>query len=265
MMAIDELAYASPFRSWSPLGKFLVALVLLISALMASSVVVPIIGFIIGFVLLAISTRFKFPRIIIFAILEGVLIILLGAIVIAFVTAGEPLWDLDLGLFVLHFSRQGVDLGLMIFFRAVAGIAVMLFFATSTPIPYLTNALRQIRVPKEIIELTMLIYRYSFLLLEQLEIMNLAAHCRLGFRGYRNKFRTTARLTVGIFTRSLDMAERSQVALNCRCFRGEFNCYRPPAKVTVRWILASIILFEAMNIVNLIILDPGLLSVAFQM
>ena len=100
---------------------------------------------------------------------------------------------------MLNFSKQGVDLGMLVFMRAVAGVTVMLFFATSTPIPHLANALRQAKIPAEIVELTILIYRYSFLLLEQLDTMYIAAHSRLGFRGYKNKFRTTAKLMVGIF------------------------------------------------------------------
>ncbi len=265
MLAIDEIAYASPFKDWSPLGKFALALSLLISSLMASSIVVPFLIFLISFALLFYSTKMRFPRVIVLALLDGLVIFFIGAVVIALVTAGETMWTVDLGIFVLNFSQQGVKLGMLVFLRAVAGVTVMLFFATSTPLPYFANALRQIKIPKEFIELTVLIYRYSFLLLEQLDTMYVAAHCRLGFRGYKNKFRTTAKLTVGMFTRSLDMAERSQVALNCRGFRGEFHCYRPPKKVTVRWVLASIVMFEIMNIINQFLANPSSLTALFRM
>jgi cobalt/nickel transport system permease protein len=259
MFAIDEIAYASPFKEWPPLGKFALALSLLVSSLVASSVVIPILVFLIGFSLLFYSTKMRFPRVIILALVDGLGIFLIGAIVIALVTAGEPLWSIDLGIIVLNFSKQGVDLGLLVFLRAVAGVTVMLFFATSTPIPYFAHALRQLRLPKEIVELTVLIYRYSFLLLEQLDTMYIAAHCRLGFRGVKNKFRTTAKISVGIFTRSLDIAERSQVALNCRSFRGEFHALHPPAKLTANWILFPIIVFGIMYVINLIVVNPAVL------
>lgn len=265
LMAIDEIAYASPFRDWSPLGKLAISLSMLISSLVATSLAVPSLVLVIGLALLFISTRMRFPRVIAFAILEGLGIFFLGALVIALVTYGDALWSLDLGFIVLNFSRQGVELGTMVFLRATAGVTVMLFFATSTPIPYLANALRQARLPKEIVELTILIYRYSFLLLEQMETMTIAADCRLGFRGYKNKLKTTAKLAVGIFTRSLDVADRSQVALNCRGFRGEFHCYRSPAKITPKWVLAALSFFMLMFIVNVILVNPQSLTTLFHM
>jgi cobalt/nickel transport system permease protein len=265
MFAIDEIAYASPFRDWSPLGKFVLALSLLISSLLASSIVIPFLVFLIGFSLLVYSTKMRLPRVIVIALLDGLLIFFIGAVVIAFVTSGETLFSLNLGFATINFSRQGVDLGMMVFLRAVAGASVMLFFATSTPIPHLANALRQVRIPAEIVELAILIYRYSFLLLEQLDTMYIAAHSRLGFNGYKNKFRTTAKLMVGVFIRSLDVAERSQVALNCRSFRGEFHCYRPPAKITAKWVFVSIFVVVSMYLANLIVADPGSLTALFRL
>jgi cobalt/nickel transport system permease protein len=265
MFAIDEIAYASPFRDWSPLGKFLLALSLLVSSLVASSIVIPLLVFIIGFGLLFYSTRLRFPRVIILALLEGLVIFVIGAAVIAFVTTGDPLWSINLGFATLNFSRQGVELGTLVLLRAVAGVTVMLFFATSTPIPHLANALRQVKIPAEIVELTILIYRYSFLLLEQLDTMYIAAESRLGFRGYKTRFRTTAKIMVGVFSRSLDVAERSQVALNIRSFRGEFHCYRPPAKVTAKWLVASVSVFLALSIVNMAIVNPAPLTALFNL
>lgn len=255
MHAMDEIAYASPFRDWSPLGKLIFAMTLLVSSLMASSLDIPLIVTLIGLVLLFLSSRMRFPRVIALALLEGVGIFVLGSFMIALVTAGDTVWSVDLGFFVLTLSRQGLELGGLVFLRAVAGITVMLFFATSTPIPHLANALRQIRVPAELVELTVLVYRYSFLLLEQLDTMYVAAHSRLGFRGLRARFRTTGKLLVGIFIRSLDMAERSQTALNCRSFIGEFHCYRPPARMSFKWGIAAISVFLLLFSINLHVVD----------
>ena len=265
MFAMDEVAYASPFRDWSPLGKFVIALTLLISSLMASSIVIPFLVFIVGFCLMFYSTRFRLPRVITIALLEGLGIFLIGAIVISLVTSGDHLISIGLGDLELNFSKQGVDLGLLIFLRAVAGATVMLFFATSTPIPYLANALRQLRIPKEIVELIVLVYRYSFLLLEQMDSMYNAAECRLGLSGFKNRLRTTVKIMVGVFTRSLEVAERSQIALSCRSFKGEFHSYRAPAKLTARWVFASLLTFVLLYVINLMLVNPAPLVSLFRM
>jgi cobalt ECF transporter T component CbiQ len=265
MMTIDEMAFASPARDWSPLGKLVLALSLLISSLVASTLIIPILVFSIGFGLLFYSSRMRFPRVIALLLLESLAIFIIGGAVIAMVTAGDIVWSGSIGPLAISFTRQGIDLGLLVIMRAVAGVTVMLFFATSTPIPYFANALGQLRLPREIVELTVLVYRYSFLMLEQLSTMYVAAGCRLGFRGYRNKFRTTARLAVGVFTRSLDMAERSQVALDCRCFRGDFRSYREPSRLSVGWVAVSLLAFALLYAFNVLLVSPGSLAALFSM
>ncbi|MCU0861327.1 MAG: hypothetical protein MUE65_03310 [Methanomassiliicoccales archaeon] len=233
MFAIDELAYASPMIHWPPLGKFALVLALLVGSLVSSFLVIPFGVFILGMALLIISTRLRFPKVIALALLEGVAIILFGAVIIAFLTqVGEPLLQYRVFGVDLVLTEGGIHQGLMVFLRALAGVSVMLFFATSTPIPHLAAALRQLRVPAYITELVILVYRYSFLLFEQLQVLYTAAQCRLGFRGTRNKF------------------QRSQVALSCRNFQGEFPAFRPPARITAYWVIVPIVALATILLAN---------------
>ena len=248
--SIDEIAFASPMRRWPPLGKLFLALSMLFASIFASSIVVPGIVLVLGTTLLAYSTRFRFPRVVLIALLDGLAVLIIGSLVIALITPGTTLYSLDLFGLRLNLSDSGMDLGLLVFMRALAGMSVMLFFATSTPIPHLSEAMEQLRLPKEISELVVLIYRYSFLLLELLGTMYLAAQCRLGFKGWRNKFRTSGKLAVGLFTRSMEVADRSQVALECRGFRGQFHSFHPPAKVTWVWIVLPLLIFAGLFILN---------------
>ena len=251
MFAIDELAYASPMRHWPPLGKFLLVMALLIASLISTSLVIPIAVFIVGMVLLFLSTHLRFPRVIALALLEGMAIFLIGAMVITFVTVeGNVLFSFDFLSFEITVTEGGLKLGLTIFLRALAGVTVMLFFATSTPIPHFAAALRQIRMPSYIVELVILVYRYSFLLFEQLDVLYTAAQCRVGFRGTKNKFRTTGKLAVGLFIRSLEVAERSQIALYCRNFKGDFPAFRPPPRMTWGWAILPFLAFGAIYVAN---------------
>jgi cobalt/nickel transport system permease protein len=256
MFAIDELAYSSPMRHWPPLGKFLFVMALLIVSLVSSSLIIPFVVLAIGMALLFLSTHLRFPKVIALAILEGMVIFLIGALIIAFVTReGKVLFDLDLLLAHLSMTEGGLQRGLTVFLRALAGIAVMLFFATSTPIPHFAAALRQLRFPSFITELVILVYRYSFLLFEQLGVLYTAAQCRLGFRGARNKFRTTGKLAVSLFIRSMEVAERSQIALYCRNSRGDFPSFRFPARMTVAWMLLPFLTFGLLFAANFVLTD----------
>jgi len=256
MFAIDELAYSSPMRNWPPLGKFLLVSALLIASLVSSSLVVPVVVLAVGMALLFLSTHLRFPKAIALALLEGMVIFLIGALIIALVAReGKVLFELDLLSVNLGLTEGGLKSGLTVFLRALAGITVMLFFATSTPIPHLAAALRQLGFPSYITELVILVYRYSFLLFEQLGVLYTAAQCRLGFRGARNKFRTTGKLAVSLFIRSMEVAERSQIALYCRNSKGDFPAFRSPARMTVAWILLPFLAFGLLFVANVVLTD----------
>jgi len=246
---IDVLAYNSRMLNWAPLGKLFLAMVLLITGLITNSVVVPLITFIIGVALMAYSTNFKIPFLIALAIMEAILIMVIGCGMISILgSANEPaIWDTNFLWFHIHMTASSFNQAWLVFFRAIAGVTLMLAFATSTPIPHLAQALNQIRMPKEITEIVVLIYRYSFLLLERMEIMWSAAQCRMGFNGFMRTMRTTAGIAVGIFTTSMEIGDKAQSALDCRNYKGYFPIFRKPQSISAIWIMvplaASVVLY----------------------
>ena len=98
-------------------------------------------------------------------------------------------------------------------------------------------------MPREVSELIVLIYRYGFLLLERMDAMWEAAHCRMGFNGFMNTMRTTASITVGIFTSSSNLADKAQIALDCRNYQGYFPIYNTPPRLGIKWIAVTVIAF----------------------
>lgn len=252
-MGMDDLAYQSPMREWPPLGKFFLALALLIVSLVSSTYLIPLIVLSMGLALLLYSTRMKLPHMVALALLNGLAVIAVGCIIIALLTKGGGYLTFPIFGFDLIIYRDGLNLATMVFLRAVAGMVVMLWFISSTPIPHLAVALRQLHLPHEVGEMTILVYRYSFLLLEQLDVMYTAAACRLGFRGMSNRLKTSSRLAVGLFSRSMGMAERSQIALQCRNFKGDFPTFRPPRKMGMVWTLVPILVGGLLLLLNMVL------------
>jgi cobalt transport protein len=148
-------------QRWPPLGKLLLTLSLLLVSLISQTMIVPAAVLVLGLALLMISNRMEMPRAMLLALVDGLVVVAVGAVIIALVTTGSPAWTLWIGPYGLVFTDNGISLALLVFLRAAAGITVMLFFASSTPIPHLAQALRQLRVPREMAELVILVYRYS--------------------------------------------------------------------------------------------------------
>ena len=258
MFELDEMAYRSAALKWSPTGKFVFVLTLLVSSLLSTTLIVPLLVLLLGTMLLGYSVRFRFPRIIGLIILEGVGIVVVGGAVIAAVTPGATVWAVDLLVMKISFSDEGVATASLVTLRALAGMSVMLFFATSTPIPHFADMLVHMKVPKEFAELMVMVYRYSFLLLDEAGRMYLAAQCRLGFQGRMNSLRTYAKMMVGIFIRSIETAERSNVGMQCRNYQSNVAMLRQPKGMTYSWAALSVAAFVLLYQLNELCVSSGI-------
>ena len=228
--------------NWSPLGKLILVIALLIVGLLTDSILVPLITFSIGIILMAYSTNMKIPLILALAIVEAIVIMIIGSGMISIMgSVDEPaLWDGKILWFDIHMTVVSFNKAWLIFFRAVAGVTLMLAFACSTPIPHLSHAFRTLHCPSEITELIVLIYRYAFLLLERFLTMIDAAQCRLGYNGAMTAMRSYGGAMAGTFIFSMELAEKSEAALACRNYQGYFPIYHPPKGMSWVWIVVSI-------------------------
>jgi cobalamin biosynthesis protein CbiM/cobalt ECF transporter T component CbiQ len=221
---VDVFAYGSRMVGWSPLAKLLLVVSLLIINIASPSIWMAVFTGAIGFILLLYGSSLRPPAIMRRLFIYAQVLIIISVLIFAVVTDGETVMRISVFGFAIDFSDAGVSLALLIYARATASLLIMFAFAASTPVPHLSAALRKLRFPGVFVEMMVLIYRYTFLLMESAEKMHTAAECRLGYSSYRKSMRTTSRLSVGVFTRSLDTAERGQITLQCRNYKGEFPC-----------------------------------------
>lgn len=239
MFALDEIAYKSRFRAHSPVGKLLFCLSLLAASLLSPTPLVPLIVLAISTALLCASTKFSLPKILAATYASTALFMLASAAVFAFLQPGKIIFSFQPLAFPPALTREGINLSVLLACRGLAGLAILFFFSSSTPLPHLFTALLQVGVPQYLAELTILVYRYSFMLLEQMGQMYTAASCRLGFSSLSRSFHTSGSILSGLFGRSMDFADRAQAALSCRNYSGSFPAFRKPAPLTAAWIGAS--------------------------
>ena len=250
---MDALAYSSRMLNWAPLGKLLLVIVVLIANVMTDSVVTALAVLAIGLALMAYSTNMRIPFMLGVAIGEAILILIVacGIISINGDTSQPCIWRADFLWLDLYMTADSFNQAWLVMIRAVAGITVMMAFATSTPIPHLAQALRQIRIPDEICEIVVLIYRYAFLLLERMDTMWSAANSRLGFSGFKRSMKTIASIAVGIFTSSMNMADKAQVSLECRGYRGYFPIWNRPQRAGVGCVAAAVAVFALLYVLGM--------------
>jgi len=123
----------------------------------------------------------------------------------------------------LHLTgyEEGLARGLLIMWRVIAGSSLVLFLSMSTPTNKLLMAAAWFKTPKILIELALLIYRYIFVLLDEVTTMRDAQRVRLGYHNWRQSISSFSTLGGGLILRAYDRAERVFDAMLVRGYTGE--------------------------------------------
>ena len=96
----------------------------------------------------------------------------------------------------------------------------LFFIALTTPMIEIFAVLKSLRIPESVLELSMMIYRYIFVFLDQAAMIHNAQVMRLGDAGTRNSLDSFAMLSSVLFLRSWEQGERLIVAMDARCYNG---------------------------------------------
>lgn len=173
---------------------------------------------------------------------------LLSCIIIAFFFGyGEPLLNIGLPWFSWTIFKSGVTMAVATFFRVIGGLSCLYFLVLTTSITDILITLRRIRVPLILIEMSLLIYRYIFLLLDIATQMNTAQKLRLGQSGWKNRIRSMALLAGNLFIRTLEQGERTFTAMSARGYDGEIRTLDDLPSPRV-WSIIGIVFFDALLI-----------------
>lgn len=140
-----------------------------------------------------------------------------GLVVVLLVTpGGETLAE----FWFLSIAEGGVSTATETGLRSLASLSVLGFLVSTTPIPELFAALRRLRLPAFVVELSLLVYRSIQVLIEEADRLRIAAGSRLGFVDRRTTVRSTKLLAGSLLIRSIDRAERLEDAMQARGYAG---------------------------------------------
>jgi cobalt/nickel transport system permease protein len=133
---------------------------------------------------------------------------------------GERLWEWRF----LHVTDAGLLLAATLAMKTVALVTLALTLLASAPLHVTLAAAARLGAPRLLIHLTLLTYRYVFLLLDELNRLRVA----LRVRGFRNAmtghaYRTVGQVTGTLLVRGSDRAEGVAQAMRCRGFDGRFR------------------------------------------
>ncbi|HZW05087.1 MAG TPA: cobalt ECF transporter T component CbiQ [Anaerolineaceae bacterium] len=154
------------------------------------------------------------------------------------VWAGPPyLAKWTLGGLPLRVSAAGLERFLSIGFKSWLSLQAAVLLTATTPFPDLLLALRAIRVPRVLVAVVGLMWRYLFVLIDEVFRMARARAARSGAGetlhgraggSLRWRAGVTGGMAGGLFLRSYDRGERTYLAMLSRGYDGEVRSLPPP-------------------------------------
>ena len=148
-------------------------------------------------------------------------------------------------------SRESAFWAVNLCITALAAVTCLYFLSLNTTMTDILGALRKMHMPRLLIELMMLIYRFVFILLHTASAIMTAQEARLGNRDYRTQLRAFGKMLTALFFISLRKANALYDAMEARGYDGTINVLErnTPAKKKEMILLA---VFELVLILSLI-------------
>ena len=169
------------------------------------------------------------------------LFLALFALPLPWLLAGDgPTWTFG----PIRLSWHGIEVAVLLTAKALALVALFLTIQATAPLETTLQAAHSLRIPALFVQLSLLTYRYVFVLADELRRLRIA----LRVRGYRNRmsrhsYRTAGHIAGTLLVRGYERAERVGQAMRCRGFNGQFrslNSFTPRrADVAAFLILAA--------------------------
>lgn len=142
----------------------------------------------------------------------------------SFTIGSTPIFSITVMSWHGTMMREGLIHGLMLGLHVLGAVSIILLLSSVTPVHKILQALRWFRISKGWIEIAMLMYRYTFTLLEHADDVAAAQKMRLGYRGVNRSLSSMGALAGVVIIRSLDQSAATHQAMTLRGYTGVTPC-----------------------------------------
>lgn len=221
-LSIDYYAYASRLRSVNPVFKVGFSVAVLILTICLNQPVVSLFVILsMGFLTIQRGGVDFFDYLSLMTI--PIVFMIMGSIAIAIGFSRQPIgqFHLNLHFFYVYCSVESIKKALFLILKAFGAVSAMFMLTLSTPSSEIISALKHFHVPKLIIELMNMIYRYIFIMLDTQRKMKNSAESRLGYCDFKTSCLSFGGIASNLFIVSLKKANAYYDAMESRCYDGD--------------------------------------------
>lgn len=241
---LDNYAHYNNLTDMNTYFKVLFGILTMIVSLVSTSPVIPLIIALFMSFLIIFKAKISWKFYLKFFLVPFSFGLLTFVFMAIFFGVGTPV--LELGIFNLTVTADGFNLGFLVFARMLGGFTCLAFIALTTPMTELFSVIELVKMPKILLELAMLMYRYIFVFLDEAINMYHAQETRLGYSSLKKSFKSMGMLGSNLFIRTWLKGEQAYIAMESRCYNGSIRTMREPESLKSMGTcnLALLVLFE---------------------
>jgi cobalt/nickel transport system permease protein len=230
--------------------KIVVAVALILSVITSSRPFMPAAVLV---TCLATMLALRIPiRLVLLRLAAPLWLVLVLVVLQTFLTEGTAIFSLTLAGHEVRASSEGLARGLLLGSRVLGSVSVVLLLGSVTPAYDIFHALRWFGLPEGWVEIALLVYRYTFTLLEQTSDVADAQSLRLGYSSLRRSISSVGVLAGTVITRSIDQAMRTYEAMTLRGYQGNFP-FAPLPKMRRSDLLTVVIALPLITVCYMIV------------
>ena len=170
----------------------------------------------------------------------------LAAIPVIFTISGPALFSLEIGPWTLTATQAGVERLISIGLKSWISVQAAIVLAASTPFPDLMAAMRAVKVPRLLVAVFGLMWRYLFVMADEALRLIRARTARSGHAdqpglkpggslAWRGK--VAGGMAGSLFLRAIERSDRIYMAMVARGYNGDVRTFALPRLRPVDWLI----------------------------
>ncbi len=218
---LDNYAHSNAIRNVNTYFKVLFGIITLIVSLVSTSPIVPLIIFICVSLIIVYKAEIPVNFYLKFLTVPLTFASITFIYMAIFFGTGQHIFNF--GFLNLSVSADGFNLGFLVFSRIMGGFACMAFLGLTTPMTELFKVMENMKFPKILLEISMLMYRYIFVSMDEAVTMYHSQETRLGYSSIKKSYKSMGILIANIFIKTWITGEKSFVAMESRGYDGSIR------------------------------------------
>jgi len=171
---------------------------------------------------------------------------ILAALPIIFSNNGPTAGVISLGPWDLVITQGGLERFVSIALKSWISIQAAVILASTTPIPDLLGAMRALKVPRLLVQIFGLMWRYLFVMADEAQRMLRARYARSGTTNnpdlkpggsIRWRAQVAGGMAGSLFVRAIERSDRIYMAMAARGYDGEVRSFNPPKINALSWLI----------------------------